>query len=353
MCGVLEDKFGVPPFSILDTKQKYWIDRRKEWLTLGIKSEIGREGVEDLWANQEWLEEHGKGGKNTSGSGISVFDPVVCELSYKWFCPPSGSILDPFAGGSVRGVVASKLGYNYTGVDLREIQMKANIENFNEIDNLKTKPRWIMGDSANIDKLVGEKFDFLFSCPPYHDLEKYSEDPKDLSNMTYKDFKVTYREIIKKSVNLLKMNRFAVFIVGEIRGEGGFYKNFVHDTISMFLDAGMKFYNDIILVAPVASMSLRVDKQFTPTRKIGKIHQNMLVFYQGDTEILESLKNNGKFFTPLNELKCDKMMIDPNEVIIPLTTITCEKCGAVAKDQEAFDAHLSRQFHKDAMDRYI
>lgn len=345
--GILEDKFGVPPFSILDTKQKYWIDRKKEWLELGINSEIGREGfTEDLWKNQEWLEEHGKGGKSSSKSGISVFDPVVCELAYKWFCQPNGSILDPFAGGSVRGVVASKLGYEYTGIDLREEQMKANIENFNKIDNLKTKPRWIMGDSANIDKLIDGKYDLLFSCPPYHDLEKYGNDPNDLSNMSYNDFKEKYREIIKKSVNLLKMNRFAVFIVGEIRGEDGFYKNFVHETISMFLDAGMKFYNDIVLVAPVASMSLRVDGQFTPTRKIGKIHQNMLVFFQGDVETLQSLPNNPKFFTSLNEIKYDKVTIDPNEVIIPPTTITCDVCGAVTKDQEAFDAHLLRQFHK-------
>jgi hypothetical protein len=30
------------------------------------------------------------------------------------------------------------------------------------------------------------------SCPPYADLEKYSDDPKDLSNMDYADFKEVY-----------------------------------------------------------------------------------------------------------------------------------------------------------------
>ena len=43
-------------------------------------------------------------------SGTSIFDPVLCELAYRWFCPPGGVVLDPFAGGSVRGIVASKLG---------------------------------------------------------------------------------------------------------------------------------------------------------------------------------------------------------------------------------------------------
>jgi hypothetical protein len=39
---VLSDKFGVPPFSVLDSKQGYWLDRKKEWNELGIKSDLGR-----------------------------------------------------------------------------------------------------------------------------------------------------------------------------------------------------------------------------------------------------------------------------------------------------------------------
>jgi hypothetical protein len=38
----------------------------------------------------------------------SIFDPVLCEIAYRWFCPSGGTVLDPFAGGSVRGIVASK-----------------------------------------------------------------------------------------------------------------------------------------------------------------------------------------------------------------------------------------------------
>ena len=59
-------------------------------------------------------------------SGTSIFDPVLCELAYRWFCPAGGTVLDPFAGGSVRGVVASKVGLKYIGVELREEQVEAN-----------------------------------------------------------------------------------------------------------------------------------------------------------------------------------------------------------------------------------
>src|SRR5271154_2766551 len=55
---------------------------------------------------------------SVASGGTSVFDPVLCEIVYRWFCPYGGLVLDPFAGGSVRGIVASKCGRRYIGMDL-------------------------------------------------------------------------------------------------------------------------------------------------------------------------------------------------------------------------------------------
>jgi hypothetical protein len=38
----LAERFGVPPFSVLDARQGYWQERKRAWLALGIQSEIGR-----------------------------------------------------------------------------------------------------------------------------------------------------------------------------------------------------------------------------------------------------------------------------------------------------------------------
>ncbi len=38
----LAEKFGVPPFSVLDARQGYWQERKRAWLALGIQSELGR-----------------------------------------------------------------------------------------------------------------------------------------------------------------------------------------------------------------------------------------------------------------------------------------------------------------------
>jgi 1-aminocyclopropane-1-carboxylate deaminase/D-cysteine desulfhydrase-like pyridoxal-dependent ACC family enzyme/DNA modification methylase len=143
-------------------------------------------------------------------------------------------------------------------------------------------PTWIEGDSTDAPLLAPGNYDLLFSCPPYADLEVYSDDPRDLSTMKYEEFLAAYRRIIAQCVGLLKPNAFACFVVGDVRDKKGFYRNFTGDTVRAFLDAGMQLYNEAILVTQVGSLSIRVGKQFNLARKLGKTHQNVYVFYKGD-----------------------------------------------------------------------
>jgi 16S rRNA G966 N2-methylase RsmD len=225
----------------------------------------------------------------TAASGTSIFDPVLCELAYRWFMPAGGAVLDPFAGGSVRGIVASRLGHPYTGVDLSAGQVAANVEQAAAITP-ESPPIWHVGDSRDIRTIVDTSapYDLIFSCPPYADLEVYSDDPRDLSTMDYGDFLSAYRDIIAGSVSLLADDRFACFVVGDVRDRKGFYRNFVSDTIAAFHDAGMRLYNEAILVTAVGSLSIRVGRQFQSGRKVGKTHQNVLVFYKGDPRAIKS-----------------------------------------------------------------
>jgi hypothetical protein len=214
------------------------------------------------------------------GSGTSIFDPVLCELAYKWFCPPGGKIVDPFAGGSVRGIVASYLGRKYHGCELRSEQVAAN--QAQAVIAKRPLPEWVCDDSKNIAAHFSADMDFLFSCPPYADLEIYSDNPLDLSAMSYEDFLTAYRAIIAASCFLLKPNRFACFVVGEVRDKKGNYRNFVGDTVEAFREAGLAYYNEAILITAVGSLPIRVNKQFSASRKLGKTHQNILVFVKGD-----------------------------------------------------------------------
>jgi len=38
----LADKFGIAPFSVLNAREGWWQSRKRAWLALGIKSELGR-----------------------------------------------------------------------------------------------------------------------------------------------------------------------------------------------------------------------------------------------------------------------------------------------------------------------
>lgn len=42
--GSLADRFGVPPFTVLNAREGWWQDRKRAWLALGIRSEVGRGG---------------------------------------------------------------------------------------------------------------------------------------------------------------------------------------------------------------------------------------------------------------------------------------------------------------------
>ena len=534
MGGRICTKYTFPPFSILNTTDKRWQTRKKQWVKTGIKSELGRSshitfqiGDMDEYRKLETIKKAQKrSAKNTPGggslskktvwkdysskkhnskfdiktqkalgvysvygdtaldrntggvTGTSIFDPVLTELMYKWFCPKGGQVIDPFAGGSVRGVIASLLGLRYYGCDLRKEQIEANkvnavdvfsrhipqsyvkvkisskslnqlfvkcnekyiinnckgrccqgtdgikvsihksehlkfikkgavIENgfivpderklcpfktdsglcsvhndkpfgcrvspftltknntlivrnryrllkcyrrkdikkipvykahkesllllFGEkgvkriikrikkkkdcvvkldyqkyrilIDNDFSKNKkefnallpydlkWVSGDS--IKELNDFPLsDFILTCPPYGDLEIYSEDKRDLSNMTYKDFLNNYALIIKKSLNKLKDDRFCCFVVGDFRNKEGFYNGFVADTIKIFSKNGAYLYNEFILKNAIGSLPVRIQIQFDSYKKIGKQHQNILIFYKGNPKKIKEMEFN-------------------------------------------------------------
>lgn len=270
---ILRDQFIEPPFSVLDTKSGNWQRRKKLWQQIGIKSEIGRK------KNMTFGDFNPKKGDKDRFNELStsIFDPALCEVLYKWFCVEGGEILDPFAGGSVRGIVANKLGYKYTGIDIRQEQIDSNRDQGLNILDVNNQPNWYCGDSNEVLEGFNKEFDFVFSCPPYADLEVYSDLEGDISNKPYKEFLSLYESIISKSCKLLKKGGLACFVVGEVRDKNGNYIGFVPDTIRAFEKCGMKFYNEAILLNAIASASMRANGNMK-SKKLVKVHQNILVF---------------------------------------------------------------------------
>ena len=295
----LYSRFIVPPFSILDATSGDWKDRKRLWMAVGLKSEAGRSAK--AYQINDWLDKKDLAGAPANSDGTSIFDPVLCECCYRWFCPPGGQIVDPFAGGSVRGIVASACGRSYWGCDLRQEQIEANREQGKDILGNPpdwflegTRPEWVCGDSAK-ELLNAPAADLIFSCPPYGNLETYSDDPRDISGMDSQGFRRAYRDIIGKVCDKLKQDRFAIFVVGDYRNKNsGLLENLVGGTIACFKSCGLDLYNEVILSTAAASAAIRATKQFDASLKFTKVHQNMLVFVKGSWK--EARKSIGKLY---------------------------------------------------------
>lgn len=278
--GSLVATWGVPPFSVFDARQGYWQERRQAWIARGLDLGAGRgAGVGETYNLAGTLQD-----STAAKTDVSLFDPALCEILLRWFCPPKGVVLDPFAGGPVRGVVAAALGRRYVGVDLRPEQNAANRAQAAAIAGADAPaPEWIDGDSRNLRVLTGgQPADFVLTCPPYGDLERYSDDPRDLSTLDYDAFLPAYRAILRAAVRQLRADRFAAIVVGDFRDAKGLYRSFVADTVAAFALAGAALYNEAVLLTPTGSAGQRANKQFGASRKLVKVHQNVLLFVKGD-----------------------------------------------------------------------
>lgn len=280
----ITDRFIVNPFSVLRKVTGPWQDRKQYWDSYKFNGIVGRDTKRynampvNIGGAQSQSDDYVE--------SISSFDPVLCEIAYAWFSKPGDKIIDPFAGGSTRGITASILGRKYIGIDLSTKQVLANQTQYYEMEPSKFdgSAEWITGDSEfALDQIEDGTCQMLFTCPPYYNLEQYTHDKRDLSKQrTYEAFLDKYTTILTKAVAKVDEG-FIVIVVGEVRNPAtGEYYGLVPDTINIFRQTGVAYYNELIIEDPIGSLPIRGIKYFKQSRKIGKHHQNMLVFYKGD-----------------------------------------------------------------------
>lgn len=274
---LIED-FIVPPFSVFDTRQGYWQERKKEWVQFLGRGAEGRE-TELLG---ESLGRLASMKSNEALTGTSLFDPVLTEVIYTWYVDKGGLIIDPFAGSYVRGLVASTLGYNYIGTDVSKKQVEENRKKAKQLEESNAK--WEVISGEKLGTVVGkETADLVFTCPPYYDLEIYDpENPEDISAAgTYEEFIKCYTKVLHNTYHLLGRGKWAIIVVGNVRDKNGNYYNLVGDTIQIMQDAGYHFYNEVILATAIGTATLRARKTFSKSKKVVKTHQNVLFFTKG------------------------------------------------------------------------
>ncbi len=307
----LSERFGAPPLSVLDARQGYWQDRKRAWTERGIASHEGRaealifKDASNLYANwykvknrvQERL------GRTVSSAevleapeaadlvrfagdakGTSVFDPALAEVLTSWFSRSGDRVLDPWAGGSVRGIVAALTGRSYTGVELSEAQVAANVAQWDSLTERRgDTPEWVIGDSLDVLRTMpAESADFVLACPPYYSLERYSDDPRDLSNMTPEQFDEAIAETVTELERIMRPDRYAAFVMGSVRGRDGHLMSMQRCFLAAAERAGLAYHQDFILVTQVGTAASRAARAFVGARTAARVHQEVMVLLKGD-----------------------------------------------------------------------
>jgi DNA modification methylase len=309
---LLRDSFVIPPFSILDTRQGYWQDRKRLWNALiddkgetredalfesinirdpayyteknKVEAKLGRKIGSKEYNEKYYVENANKRMNN----GVSVLDPVLSEIINLWFGLPDGKTFDPFAGDSVFGYVSATLGQRFTGIELRPEQVEINRK---RVKGMRAK--YICADGQQVaTHIKADSQDLLFSCPPYFDLEVYSDLPNDASNQKdYDDFIKIIQTAFTAAVGCLKKNRFAVITCGDVRGEDGNYYRFPDHIKDIFARNGMQLYGELIMIEAVGSARIKAGGQMK-NRKPVKVHQNVLIFFNGNPDEIKNIYPN-------------------------------------------------------------
>lgn len=183
-------------------------------------------------------------------------------------------VIDPFAGGAIRGAVAAVRGFEYHGVDIWPEIIE---ENRGICSSLGVNPHYHLGDGTTLDCVEG-KFGFAVTCPPYWKLEDYSGQETCLATAkTYEEFNARIAKLPLALRSRLEPGAFACIVVADITVDG-ILIDLPGDTIANFKMGGFIFHQRIVLVDPFGSGPRRKGRLWETAKKLVRRDQHVLVF---------------------------------------------------------------------------
>lgn len=271
------DVHGIWPWSVLDQSAQAWKTRKAWWDERGPDDLTPRAGRGAMIAT-------GRHGRATGG--VSRFDPVLAELLITWYSPPAGRVLDPMAGGPVRGLVAAYLGRDYLGIDISPDQVAANRVRADAWQIDGQRPEWICGDAMEeLTRLPDGGFDYALSCPPYWNRERYTDNPRDLSRMRWPEFLDTHAHIIRETVRCLADDRLVSWVISDVRDHRGHLRSLPAHAVAAFEAAGARLTNEQILIEPPGLRAKTTRPPWEAARTTTRRHQIVLTFVKGDRRV--------------------------------------------------------------------
>lgn len=204
----------------------------------------------------------------------SIFNPHLAQMILSAYVPSNQRIYDGFAGGGTRGFVATAMGHDYTGVEIRQ----------NEVDRLLERQKELGLEFAihcadsQFYAIEPNYFDFSYTCPPYYDLEIYSPIEGDMSNaQTYDEFLVMLGNSIRVTYIGLKPGALFVMVVGNFRDKKGNLRHFNGDAIRQGIEAGFVLHDELVFWGASDVAYQRIG-QFVSNRRSVRVHEYIIIF---------------------------------------------------------------------------
>jgi DNA modification methylase len=187
----------------------------------------------DLITDSLWL----LGKRDNSGAHTAEywgnFVPQIPQQSMRRFTKPGELVVDPFMGFGTTLIEAVRLGRHAIGVDLQPYCVQQSLWRVRmEINKDGAQAVPILGDSTlpetaeMVQELMREwgfaHAHLLILHPPYHDIIRFSDNPRDLSNAPSTEaFLELFGKVVGNFAPLLARGRFLVLVIGDkyARGE--------------------------------------------------------------------------------------------------------------------------------------
>ena len=263
---LFEDRlYDFEPKSIWDYKKYTDFDKK-------ITDKVASDGLKEDYKKGKNIKEWVKVGGGQRA--LSKFNSENCKNIINYFTCKGDTILDPFAGRT-RAIISNHLDRKYIGFELTEKYFPAVNTDDMKVFNMDSAE---MGEVLWLpDRALGE-MDMVFTCPPYWNMEKYSDDEKDLSTFkTYDDFLEGCNRRLEIASSYLKDDGFLIVVLMDFRQKGVFYP-WHTDTINFFhKNTDFKLYDTMIW-----EMSPRKRHPLYPqalvNRRMLNTHEYCLVF---------------------------------------------------------------------------
>lgn len=215
-------------------RAKYYVERLVKALT-----EVRTSKINDINLNR-WKEYDGirtdslwimdkrdSTGVHTAGYWGN-FIPQIPNQMLKRYTKKGDWVLDPFVGCGTTLIESQRLGRNGIGVELQEtVAQKARGLISSEPNRHNVITEVLTADSAEFDfravlKKHNQKFvQLLIMHPPYFDIIKFSNDPRDLSNAPSVDkFLEMMRTIVDNASFVLEKGRHLILVIGDKYSKG-------------------------------------------------------------------------------------------------------------------------------------